>query len=416
MGEDKADKQERKQVEQRRRAEADARQDPAVADATEVEPLLGEDRVVAFDRAIPWGVQVAAGWSWRLLVIAALVIGAGYVLAFFTDVSIPVAVALLLAALLQPMIDRLTGWGCPRILAVIIGVVGGLLIVLATLTLIIQQIVSSSDELAQSTIAGVDGALEWLAAGPLHIDQAQIDGWIAQLTELANNSRSVIASYAAAAGARVGNFFAGLAIALFTLFFLLYEGRKIWNFVLRLVPSTPRLRVDVAARSGWNSLKAYVRATVLVALVDAFGVLAFALGLQVPLAPALAALVFIGAFVPIVGALVTGFVAVAVALVTLGWVQALIMLGGIILVMQLESNFLQPFLLGKAVSLHPLAVILGLTVGIGLAGILGGLFAIPVIAFGKAFVDSLNRGDLDVVPLKRGRSRRRRGQKEPATA
>lgn len=409
--------EEQERTEQVRRSAEDARDDPAVAEAEEAEvtPRLGEDRVMAFDRAIPWGLQVAAGWSWRLLIIAALVVGVGYVLAFFTDVTIPVAVALLLAALLQPMIDRLTGWGCPRILAVIIGVVGGLLIVLAALTLIIQQIVASSDELAQSTIAGVDGVLAWLSSGPLHIDQAQIDGWIAQLTDLANNSRSVIASYAAAAGARIGNFFAGLAIALFALFFLLYEGRKIWNFVLRLVPSTPRLRVDVAARTGWNSLKAYVRATVLVALVDALGVLAVALYLQMSLAPALAALVFIGAFVPIVGALVTGFVAVAVALVTIGWQAGLIMLIGIVVVMQVEGNLLQPFLLGKSVSLHPLAVILGLTVGIGLAGIIGGLFAIPVIAFGKAFIESLNRGDLDVVPLEREKRRRRR-KKQPATA
>src|SRR5699024_5949845 len=201
----------------------------------------------------------------------------------------------------------------------------------------------------------------WLAGPPFFIDESQINGWVEQLTEMAKASQDVIVASAKTAGTGVGHFFAGLAVALFALFFLLYEGNAIWNFVLRFVPRSARRRTDIAARTGWQSLISYVRATVIVALVDALGVLIAALALQVPLAPALAALVFIGAFVPIVGALVTGFIAVAVALVTLGWIKALIMLGAIILVMQLEGHVLQPFLLGKAVSVHPLAVILGLT-------------------------------------------------------
>lgn len=353
--------------------------------------IATSERNAALDRAVPWPVQVAAGWSWRALVIGVAVVAVGWVLTHFRDVTIPFAVALLLAALLQPLIGRLTRWGWPRGLAVALGLVGGLLVVVGVLTLIVWQIVDRSKELADSTVAGFEQLLAWLSQGPLGITQDQIDGWIAQLTQIVSQSQSVIAGYAAAAGASVGNFFAGLAIALFTLFFLLYEGDKIWAFGLRFVPKVAKTRVDVAARTGWRSLIAYVRATVIVAFVDAVGVLVAALILQVPLAPALAALVFIGAFVPIVGALVTGTVAVAVALVTLGWVQALIMLGAIILVMQLEGHFLQPFLLGKAVALHPLAVILGLAVGITIGGIVGGLFAIPVIAFTNTFVGALTR-------------------------
>jgi predicted PurR-regulated permease PerM len=115
-------------------------------------------------------------------------------------------------------------------------------------------------------------------------------------------------------------------------------------------------------------------------------VLIVALILGVPVAPALAALVFIGAFVPIVGALVSGFVAVLVALVALGWVQALIMLGGVILVMQIEGHVLQPFLLGRAVKLHPLAVLIAIAIGIIVGGIVGALMAVPLLAFTKSFV------------------------------
>ncbi|MGD7707838.1 AI-2E family transporter [Microlunatus sp. Y2014] len=352
--------------------------------------LTGERRIAAFDRAIPWGLQIAAGWSWRMLIIAAAVLGVGYVLMYFSEVTVPVAVALLLAAMLQPLISWFERLGMPRGLAVAIGVVGGFLIVIGVLVLIVWQIVAYAPELASQTVGGVSQLLEWLAQSPLQISQEQVDGFIGQITDFLQNSQQLIASYAASAGAGVGRFVAGLAVALFALFFLLYEGRSIWAFVLRFVPRAARDRTDHAARTGWASLIAYVRATVIVALVDAVGVLIAALILGVPLAPALAALVFIGAFVPIVGALVTGFVAVAVALVALGWVQALIMLGAIILVMQLEGNVLQPFLLGKAVSVHPLAVILGLSVGITIGGIVGGIFAIPVIAFSNAFVKALS--------------------------
>lgn len=375
-----------------RQAARDSAISEELADAR-AEPLTGTARLESFDRAVPWGIQIAAGWAWRAVAIGLAVVGVGYVLRYFSEVTIPIAVALLLAALMQPMITKLSEWGWPRGLSVAMGVVGGLLVLVGVLTLIVWQIVSEASSLAEQTISGVEQALAWLAGAPFYINQDQIDVWIGQITEIAKASQSAIASTAASAGTSIGHFFAGLAIALFTLFFLLYDGRRIWTFVLKFMPRAGRRRTDIAARIGWQSLVAYVRATVLVALVDAVGVLIAALALQVPLAPALAALVFIGAFIPIVGALLTGFIAVAVALFALGWVKALIMLGAIILVMQLESHILQPFLLGKAVSVHPLAVILGITVGITLGGIVGGLFAIPVIAFSNTFINALVHGE-----------------------
>jgi predicted PurR-regulated permease PerM len=152
----------------------------------------------------------------------------------------------------------------------------------------------------------------------------------------------------------------------------------------------------VAARRGWVTLTSYVRATILVAATDALGIGIGAAILGVPLAVPLGVLVFLGAFVPIVGAFVSGIVAVLVALVSHGPVTALIMLGIVVVVQQVEAHVLQPFLLGRAVSVHPLAVILGIAAGVLIAGIVGALFAVPFIAVANTVSSSLaGRTDLE---------------------
>ena len=304
---------------------------------------------------------------------------------------IPLAIAILLAAMLFPVAKTLTRWGLPRAAAAAISVLGGIILIVGALTLIGTQIARQAPELSANVVTGFNGLLAWLRNGPLPIDESylQVDDWIARIQGFLATSQSTIAAYASDIGASIGHFLAGLAIAIFALFYFLYDGRGIWTFLLQFFPRHTRDRVDVAALRGWQSLVAYVRATILVALVDAVGVLIVALILRVPLAPALAALVFIGAFIPLVGAFVSGFVAVLVALVALGSVQALIMLAGIMAVMQLEGHILQPFLLGRAVKLHPLAVLLAIAIGVIVGGIVGALLSIPILAFTKAFVQEL---------------------------
>jgi putative heme transporter len=354
-----------------------------------------------FDRNVPRGLQIAASWSWRVLLIVAMVLALGWLLRYLAEVVIPVAVATLLAAMLFPVAKRLTSWGLPRPASAAISVFGGLILIFGALFLIGYQIASQAPALSSNVVNGFYALLAWLRDGPLPIDESwlRLDEWVTRIQEFLSTSQSTIAAWAQAIGTRVGHFLAGFAITLFALFYFLYDGRGIWSFLLRFFPSHVRDKVDLAALGGWRSLSAFVRATILVALVDAIGVLIVALILGVPLAPALAALVFIGAFVPLVGAFVSGFVAVAVALVALGWVQALIMLAGIIVVMQLEGHILQPFLLGRAVKLHPLAVLLGLAVGIIVGGIVGALLSIPILAFSKAFIQELRQlpGDEAVV-------------------
>lgn len=349
-------------------------------------------RKAGFDRAVPWGVQIAAAWAWRVLLIAALVAGIGWLLGRLSSVTIPLAIGVLLAAGLIPIAHRLMKWGVPRSLAAVITLVGGLLVVSGLLTLIISQIASQSDELGRSAMEGFQQLVSWLNSGPLQISQDQINGWLDQLTEYLRQQQATIAGYAATGAGAVGNFLAGLVLALFAMFFILYDGPMIWNWLLRLVPDAARDRVDGGGKSGWNSLVEYVRATVIVAAVDAIGPLVAALIMGVPMAPALGALLFVSAFVPIVGILVSGAVVTLITLVTVGPVQALVMLGVIIVVNQLEGNVLQPLLLGKAVALHPLAVIFGITIGISVAGVVGALLVVPIMAFGKSFIGFVAKG------------------------
>ncbi len=350
------------------------------------------NRKADFDRAVPPGLRIAASWAWRVLLIAGLIWGIGWLAGVLSSVTIPLAIGIMLAAGLVPIAAKLMTWGVPRPVAAILTLVGGLLVVGGLLTLIVSQIASQSDELGQRATEGFQQLMAWLNSGPLQISQEQMDSWIGQLTDYLRHQQATIARYATTGAGAVGNFLAGLVLALFAMFFMLYDGPMIWKWLLRLVPEAARERVDGGGKSGWNSLVEYVRATCIVAAVDAIFPLIAAIIMGVPMAPALGALLFLSAFVPIVGILVGGAVVTLVTLVTVGPVQALIMLGVIVAVNQIEGNVLQPLLLGKAVSLHPLAVIFGITIGISVGGIVGALLVVPLMAFGKSFIGYVAKG------------------------
>jgi putative heme transporter len=183
------------------------------------------------------------------------------------------------------------------------------------------------------------------------------------------------------------------------LIFFLHGGAGIWQYLLNVVPNHVRIRVDVAGRRGLAALVSYVRATAAVATVDALAIGIALTALGIPLAVPLAALVFLGAFIPIIGAVVAGGVAVLIALVAKGLVPALIVLGVVIAVMQLESHVLQPLLLGRAVKLHPLAVVLSIAAGLLVGGIAGALLAVPLLAVLNSGIRSLlSEADEHVAP------------------
>jgi predicted PurR-regulated permease PerM len=368
---------------------ANGQPEPPLTPTSAVSPPPDEQDEVA--QAIPIGLRIAAGWAWRVIAIVIMTYGIGWLMRYLSEVTVPIAVAILLTALITPVANFFDRRAAPRALSVALAMIIGLALVGGTLTLISVQIASQAVGIGERVAKGFTDVTNWLASGPLPIPDRylRIEELTNQVTTFLTDSSSTIAGFAADFGTQLGHFLAGVAIALFATFYFLYDGRSIWSFLLKLVPRSGRDRLDDAARTGWNSLVHYVRATILVAFSDAVGVLVVALILQVPGAPALAALVFLGAFVPLIGALVSGFVAVFFALVMLGWVEALIMLAGIILVMQLEGHVLQPFLLGRAVKLHPLAVLLGIAIGVVVGGIVGALMSIPLLAFAKAFIQHL---------------------------
>ncbi len=342
------------------------------------------------DSAIPTGMRVAAGWSWRVLVLGVLVVAVGWVLAYLSEVSVSLVVGILLTAALWPSTNWLSARGLPRSLAAALSLLLLALIVGGIFSLVGAQIAGQWTELVNQAVVSFNQLMTWISNGPLHISDTQMDKWIDEAIATVTNSRSTIASYASQAGRSLGHFVAGAALALFATFFFLYDGRKISDTAVMLIPRQSRPRLQKAAGVGWVSLVSYVRAAILVAFVDGLGAGIGAAALGSSMWLAIGALTFITAFVPLLGALTAGVVSAAVIFVTLGWLKAVMMVGIFTLVMEIEAHVLQPFLLGKAVSVHPLAVLYALSIGFIIGGIVGGLFAIPLLAFGNAFVRALN--------------------------
>ena len=338
---------------------------------------------------VPRGLRIGAALAWRFLVVIAALYVIVWLVGYLSVVVIPLSIALLLAALMAPGVGWLVKAGLPRGLAAGIVLIGGLGLLGGLLTFVVAQFTSGLPALQQQLTDSLDQIEDWLVNGPLHLRQTQIQDFINQAIDFLKKNQATITDSALTTAGTVGEVLTGFVLTLFILIFFLAGGEQIWTFLTRGVPRQVRNRVDVAGRRGFASLVSYVRATAAVAVVDAVGIGIGLWILGVPLVIPLATLVFLGAFVPIIGAVLTGAVAVLVALVTNGFVTALIVLGVVILVMQLESHILQPLLLGRAVKLHPLAVVLAITAGLVAAGIAGALLAVPLLAVLNSGIKSL---------------------------
>lgn len=347
------------------------------------------DRVDDVRPLVPRVLRVSAALGWRLLVVVAALYVVGTVVAFLAGVVIPVAIALLLAALLSPAVSWLQARRVPRGLATALVMIGGLVVLGGVLTFVILTFVGGLPALIFQLSASVDAIVDWLTSGPLHLSEEQLRGVQEDVLATLSANQTQITVGALTTAATIGKIIAELLLVVFTLVFFLQGGMSIWQFLLGAVPDAVRTRVDVAGRRGLAALVSYVRATAVVAVVDAVAIGIGLAVLGVPLAVPLAALVFLGAFVPIIGAVIAGGVAVLIALVANGPISALIVLGIIIAVMQLEGHLLQPLLLGRAVKLHPLAVALAITAGLVVAGIAGALLAVPLLAVLNSGIRSL---------------------------
>lgn len=352
--------------------------------------------------AVPRSLQIAAAWSWRLIMVAAVGYGLLYLSNRFLLLVAPLMIALLLAGLLMPAQNALRRMHVHRSLAALLVLIGGLGVVGGTLYLVVVQFIDGLDEMVDNAEGAVGQIEEWLRNGPLQMDDADFNNAVQTAQEwVTGNTRELTTTGLSAVTGTI-QFITGAVLAIVATFFFLRDGGRIWRFVIGLLPPLARAPMAYAGNGAWTSLTGYVRATVLVALVDGVGIgvgllilswaMEFPRGLVLPLA----ALVFLGAFVPIVGAFVSGTVAVLVALVTggenpaVGIIQALIVLGIVILIQQLEGNVLQPFIVSKLVRLHPLAVIIAVVAGILLAGIIGALVAVPIVAVTNTVIRRLH--------------------------
>jgi len=345
-----------------------------------VEPTI-EAGPSNFSRAqVPWGIDLAAAWSWRFLVIAAAAFVVGWGVSYFSVIVLPLVIALLIAALAAPLVELGERIGIRRRLGSILVVVGGLGLVSLLLTFVGQQVSQGASDLAEQVVSGIEEIRTWLKEGPLQASDSQISNFLGEAQERITTGNEQIVGQVTELSTAIGHIVAGFFIVLFASYFFLADGARIWAWVVRVFPRAARNRADSSGRVAWASLTQFVRATVLVAFVDAVGIMFVAFILNVPFAPAIGVLVFLGAFIPMIGATLSGSVAVLVALVSHGWVVALLMLAGVIVVQQIEAHVLQPFLMGRFVAVHPLGIIVAIGCGVLVAGLAGALVAVPLAA------------------------------------
>lgn len=333
------------------------------------------------DEAVDPIVRKAAAWAWRLLIIFAAIVALLWLAERLKVIVVPVALAVILTALMLPAVDWLDRRGAPRGGAVALVLLTGFALFGGIMTFVVSQFVSGLPSLTEQVTRSIDNATAWLIEGPAHLSREQIDKAGDAAVKALRDNQEKLTSGALSTAATLTEIITGAFLVLFTLIFLLYGGRNIYAYLTQIVPARTRQRVRDAGRAGFRSLIGYVRATFLVALVDAIGIGTGLAIMGVPLALPLASLVFLGAFIPLVGAFVSGFLAVVVALLAKGPIYALITIGLIVAVQQLEAHVLQPLLMGRAVSIHPLAIVLAIATGGVLAGIVGALLSVPVLAF-----------------------------------
>ncbi|GAA2807050.1 AI-2E family transporter [Kitasatospora paracochleata] len=341
--------------------------------------------------AVPWSLRVAAESTWRLLLLGVALYVVFRVVDTLRLVAFAVLAALLISALLEPTVSWLRRHGVPRSLAAAGTFLSGVAGIGLVGWFVVWQVSANLDKVTGRVQDGVKSVRDWLVTGPLHLTQQQINDFANQIsTAIGTNSEQITS--AGFTGVTIAvELLTGVVLTAFTTFFLLYDGARIWSWVLRGLPQHSRYAMAGAGPKAWTTLTAYVRGTVAVAFIDA---LCIGIGIQllgVPMALPLAVIIFLGAFVPLVGALVTGTIAVLIALVAVGPFTALMTLVVLVAVQQIEGHVLQPLILGRAVRVHPLGVVLGVAAGSIVGGIAGAIVAVPLIAVTNTVVGHLRR-------------------------
>lgn len=346
---------------------------------------------------VPHPLITMAGWAWRIIAVALAAALVGWVLLKFSFLLTSLFVALLLAVIIEPfnrLLKHTLHWppaaaaagSVLTLLLILAGILGG------SGTGIYQGFAALGDNVRH----GIDALITWATTTFPDLDQTIMNTWDKLQSTITGNSTRILGGVLSA-GSSITSFFAGLVLTFFALFFFLKDGRRLWRWCVLLLPERYRNDANEAGIRAWVMLGNYARTQAIVALVDSIGIALIAAFLHTPMSLVfpIAALVFLGAFIPIVGALLSGFIAVLVVLVnTSSPLMALLMLLGVLLVQQIEGHLLQPILQGNALNIHALAIVLLVAGGTALAGVAGALFTVPIAAAINAMVLYLHGHDI----------------------
>jgi predicted PurR-regulated permease PerM len=345
--------------------------------------------------AVAWGVRVAAAWTWRLLVIGVGLYALATIFGRIELVALAFVIALFLTAILHPLERRIaTVVRKPRSLSALLALLLGLAILGGVGYFVGWQISSHSKELGDQITQFVNEVEKWLHTGPLHLKSSDIDKIGKSITDAVKSHQGELISGAIATVRTVVEVLTALLLILLSTFFLLRDGEQVWHWVLRLLPRGSQPRIDHAGRTGWHTLGGYMRGQLIIALFHGVTITILLFILRVPLAGALGVLIFLGSFIPLVGLTVTGALCVAVTLLEHGVTAGIVVAVAIVVLVQVEGHVLQPWIMSRSVEVHPLAIALAVITGTTLAGIVGALLAVPLVAFLNSTISALRRGPL----------------------
>jgi predicted PurR-regulated permease PerM len=338
---------------------------------------------------VPPLLDDAAGWAWRLLVTGTVIYVIGALALRLELVVVPLLTALLLSALLEPVFKRLNQVGLPRSVAAVLTVLLALAVLGGVTVYVVSRATTEYPQLVDQISRLVMQGQHWLSTGPLKLRTGPVTSVGDQLVQLLRSRESEIASGVLSASRTVADVLTALILTLFLTIFMLYDGRRIWGWLTGLAGASARGRTDYVGEQMWQTISGYVTGTFLVAAFHGVVMGLTLLLVGVPLVAPLALLVFLGSFLPLIGAVVFGGLAVLVTLVSNGVTAALIVLVVLVVENQIEGHVLQPFVVGKHVRLHPMAIALTITAGAVLAGLPGAIFSVPLVATINAAVRAL---------------------------
>jgi predicted PurR-regulated permease PerM len=364
---------------------------PAPAPTT---PPLSDTRHNAVE-AVTWPVRVAAAWSWRLILVVAALYLLAKGLGYLGIVVFAFIIALFLTAILHPVEVRMRALPGKRSLHSLLALLIGIIAVAGLGWFVEWQISTHSKELADQLTRVVNNTKHWLETGPLHVKSTDLDKVSTKISDAIQQHGSQLLSGAVSTVKAVSEILASFLLVLLTTFYLLRDGDIVWGWFVRLFPKEARPRLDFAGRAGWVTFGGYMRGQLLIALFHGTTTTILLFILRVPLAAALGVLIFIGSFIPLLGLTITGALAVAIALLEHGATAAIIVGIAIIVLVQVESHVLQPFIMSRSVKVHPLAIVLAVIGGTTLKGIPGALIAVPLVAFINTSVKALQHGPGD---------------------